>query len=237
MLKRTWMRVVAGVVGLAANAAVAQAQDWPFGGSAWQLPGTVQAEDFDEGGEGAAYYDTTGGNAGWQYRDTNVDIEYNSVGGYDVGWTAAGEFLNYTVDVASAGEYVVQLRVASLRGGYIHVGFNGPSGVWTPVGVDATGGWQEWTTVSVPVTLGAGRQVLTLVMDSGGVNLDEIAVAATGSYAPAAVAQVASTSAGSSGGSFRMMTWNIQHGTTAYGGYDLTSQAQFIASQSPDVVA
>ena len=34
-----------------------------------------------------------------------------------------------------------------------------------------------------------------------------------------------------------MMTWNIQHGTTASGAYDLVSQAQFIASQQPDVVA
>ncbi len=39
------------------------------------LPGTIQAEDFDDGGEGVGYRDTTGDNKGGVYRATNVDIE------------------------------------------------------------------------------------------------------------------------------------------------------------------
>ena len=39
------------------------------------LPGTVQAEDFDDGGAGVSYRDTTPGNSGGQYRATDVDIE------------------------------------------------------------------------------------------------------------------------------------------------------------------
>src|SRR5262252_5041292 len=85
----------------------------PFSGTPVALPGLVLAANFDNGGEGVAYHDTTGGNAGGAYRATGVDIEPASDGGYDVGWIAAGEWLNYTVNVGSAGAYVVQLRVAS----------------------------------------------------------------------------------------------------------------------------
>jgi endonuclease/exonuclease/phosphatase family metal-dependent hydrolase len=208
----------------------------PFGGNAWSVPGTIQAEDFDEGPDGVAYHDTTSGNSGGTYRNTGVDIESSSGGGYNVGWTAVGEYLNYSVNVGSGGSYTAQLRVASANGGSLHIGFNGPSSVWTSVPVSSTGGWQNWTTINVPVSLGAGRQVMTLMIDSGSINLDQVTVVAGSSSSSSS----SSSSGGSSytaSGSFRMMTWNIQHGTTAYGAYDLASQAQFIASQHPDVVA
>ena len=59
------------------------------------LPGTIQAEDFDDGGEGVGYRDTTGDNKGGVYRTTNVDIEPTRDRGrrYDVSWTTAGEWL------------------------------------------------------------------------------------------------------------------------------------------------
>jgi endonuclease/exonuclease/phosphatase family metal-dependent hydrolase len=150
----------------------------PFTGTAATVPGTIEAENFDNGGEGVAYHDTTPGNAGGQYRNTDVDIEQSSEGGYDVGWITAGEWLNYTVAVQSAGVYTVQLRVASPSGGALHVGFNAASNVWVPVSIPATGGWQSWTNVSLTVTLGAGVQQMTLLADTSGVNLNYIAVAA-----------------------------------------------------------
>jgi endonuclease/exonuclease/phosphatase family metal-dependent hydrolase len=174
----------------------ASAQTMPFSGSPASVPGTIQAEDFDEGGEGVAYHDTTPGNSGGQYRATDVDIELSANGGYDVGWTVAGEWLNYTVNVAAQGSYTVQLQVAAIDGASMHVGFNGPSSVWTSVAIPNTGGWQSWTTVSIPVTLGAGVQQLTLLFDDGSANLDYINVvdASGGSSGPANLATV---------------TWNI----------------------------
>lgn len=156
----------------------------PYSGTAVAIPGTVAAANFDNGGEGVAYHDTTAGNAGGVYRSTDVDIEASSEGGYDVGWTAAGEWLNYTVNVASAGSYTVDLRVASPSGGSLHVGFNTASNVWKSVSVPATGGWQTWTTVSIPVSLGAGVQQLTLLFDTGGANVRSIGVSAGGSTSP-----------------------------------------------------
>src|SRR3954452_1495218 len=82
----------------------------PYLGTAAAVPGTVQAESYDSGGEGVAYHDTTSGNAGGAYRSgTNVDIVSNSstVGGYSVGYIRAGEWLEYTVKVASSGTYSI----------------------------------------------------------------------------------------------------------------------------------
>jgi len=142
----------------------------PYGGTPIAIPGTIAAERFDNGGEGIAFHDTTADNTGGQFRATGVDIETASEGGYDVGWIAAGEWLNYTVNVPAAGTYTVQLRVASPAGASFHLGFNTASNVWTTVTVPATGGWQNWTTVTVPVTLGAGIQQMTLLFDTGGMN-------------------------------------------------------------------
>ncbi|MDO8686315.1 MAG: hypothetical protein Q7J78_06575 [Clostridiales bacterium] len=36
--------------------------------------GTIQAENFDNGGEGVAYHDSDATNSGGQYRSTGVDI-------------------------------------------------------------------------------------------------------------------------------------------------------------------
>jgi len=151
----------------------------PYSGSPVAIPGTVNAEKFDNGGEGVAYHDTTAGNTGGQFRTTDVDIESTSEGGYDIGWTTPGEWLNYTVNVASAGTYTVQLRVAAPGGASFHIGFNSASSVWTTVSVPATAGWQDWTTVSVPVTLGAGIQQMTIYFDTGGMNFHLATIAAS----------------------------------------------------------
>jgi endonuclease/exonuclease/phosphatase family metal-dependent hydrolase len=156
----------------------------PYSGSPVALPGTVEAEKFDNGGEGVAYHDTTAGNNGGAFRSTDVDLEASAEGGYDVGWTAAGEWLSYTVSVASAGSYTVGLRVASPSGATMHVGFNGASNVWSSVSIPGTGGWQNWTTVSIPVTLGAGAQQMTVQFDTSGVNLNYVNVASSTTTPP-----------------------------------------------------
>src|SRR6185295_1448744 len=133
----------------------------PYSGSPVLLPGTVSADNFDNGGEGVAYHDSGPSNLGGVYRQTGVDIARSSNSGNDIGWIAPGEWLNYTVSVASAGTYTVAVRVASPSGGSMHVGFNNSSNVWQQLTVPSTGGWQNWTTVSLPATLGAGVQQLT----------------------------------------------------------------------------
>jgi hypothetical protein len=122
-----------------ASAASSTTSPTPYGGTAAAIPGTIQAENFDNGGKGVAYSDTTSGNSGGAYRSTDVDIELASGGGYDIGWIAAGEWLNYTVNVATAGTYTVKLRVAApTSGSALHVGFNNTSNVWAAVSITST---------------------------------------------------------------------------------------------------
>ena len=182
---RSWRKCVTRwtcvAVGLAlCDGAIALAATTPFGGTPVALPGQIDAEKFDNGGEGVAYHDTTSGNSGGQFRNTDVDIEGASEGGFDVGWVAAGEWLNYTVNVASAGTYTVNLRVASPSGASMHVGFNTASNVWQVVSVPNTGGWQNWTTVSFTATLGTGTQQMTILFDTGGMNLRNVTVSSSG---------------------------------------------------------
>ncbi len=78
------------------------------------IPGTIQAEDYDLGGEGVAYHDTTPGNEGGAYRHDDVDIEkLAGLSTPNVGWIRDGEYLRYTVNVAQTGDYYMALRVAS----------------------------------------------------------------------------------------------------------------------------
>jgi len=150
----------------------------PFGGSPWALPGFVEAEHFDEGLEGEAYHDVTPENDGGQYRPTGVDIETTTdtgggqfgapVGGRNVGWMTAGEWLKYTVSVFGTGTYVLTVRVASIApGGTFHIEFDGVDRTG-PLTIPDTGGWQAWTNIAVEVHLPGGVQVMRLMQDSNG---------------------------------------------------------------------
>ena len=143
----------------------------PYSGTAVALPGTVQFENYDAGGADVAYYDTTATNLGGAYRANAVDIKASSDtgGGYLVGWTTAGEWLNYTVNVAAAGTYAIDVRLASNGvGGTFHLEVNGVNQTGA-IAVPNTGGWSTWKTVTkTGVALGAGTQVLKVVMDTIG---------------------------------------------------------------------
>jgi subtilisin family serine protease/predicted Rdx family selenoprotein len=143
----------------------------PFGGVPAPVPGLIEAENFDEGGEGLAYHDLTAGNTTGQYRQTDVDISttLDTGGGYSLSYVAAGEWLRYSVTVNSAGTYALQARVASqTAGGTFHVEVDGINVTGT-LTVPATGGWQVWQTITRSgISLSAGSHLLRVVVDSAG---------------------------------------------------------------------
>ncbi len=147
------------------------ASSTPYSGTAISLPGTIEAENYDKGGEGVAYHDTTPGNSGGVYRADGVDIRKttDSSGSYNIKSVRAGEWLAYSVNVASAGSYTVNFRVASQgTGGTVHLTLDGAN-VTGAVALPNTGGWDTWTTVSkTGVTLSAGAHILKLVVDANG---------------------------------------------------------------------
>jgi hypothetical protein len=146
----------------------------PYGGTPHPVPGTIQAEAFDEGGEGVAYHDTTPYHLGAEFRqETDVDIQRTTDvgGGYNVAWVRDGEWLEYTTDV-TAGTYDVHLRLSCpVEDTRLRLTLDGdPVGT---VAVPTTGGWQNWRTVTLRgVDLAAGRRVLRLTVDGSRSNVN-----------------------------------------------------------------
>lgn len=144
----------------------------PFGGKPAAIPGTIEAEHFDLGGEGQAYHDLTDRNQGAAYREpTGVDIEKraDASNGHGVGWTRTGEWLVYSVEVAKPGTYRLEIPVASKGpGGVFHVEFDGVD-VTGPLQVPDTGGWDRLQVIGTSgIKLRAGPARLRLVMDADG---------------------------------------------------------------------
>jgi hypothetical protein len=221
---------------------------WPLGDVVRTIPGVIQAEDFDEGGEGVSYHDTTTNNERGSYRATDVDIEptVDGGGGYNIGWINAGEWLEYTVNVASAGTYTLDARVASPSGGgTLHIALDGVNKTGTLV-VPATGGWQSWTTISRAVSLPAGIHVLRVSFDtaeSGAIcNLNLLRFSAAPDRAtpfggsPSVVPGIVQaehfdeggegiafqdTTAGNSGGRYRSTAVDIEATTDVNGGFNV----------------
>jgi len=150
-------------------------QQRPYDGTPHAVPGRIQAEEFDSGGAGVAYSDTSAENEGGDFRTGEaVDVRERADGsGYNVGWIEAGEWLEYTVDVEQAGDYALEALVSSdLDGGAFHVEVGGTD-VSGTVDVPDTGAWTTWETVSTTgVSLAAGRQVLRVVVDERWWELD-----------------------------------------------------------------
>jgi len=162
--------------------------DAPFGGTPAAVPGTVQAANYDTGGQGVAYNVTSTNGTANSYRSDGVDLEdvtdsQDTTGagsGYDIGWTAAGQWFNYTVDVATAGTYTVALRLSSPYGitDALHIDNSSGTDLSGDIAVPNTGGYQTWTTVDATVTLPAGTQTLTFDQDSNGFNIHFFTVTA-----------------------------------------------------------
>ena len=165
---------------LLATASISHASA-PYGGTPIAIPGTIEAEDYDLGGEGDAYYDTTTGNEGpASYRSDDVDHETCSEGGYNVGWTADGEWLKYTVNVDSDGSYTITTRVASdVATGAFRIEVDDVDVTGT-ISVGHTGGWQSWEDKTSTVSLSSGQQVIKLVIESGLFNINHFDITYNG---------------------------------------------------------
>lgn len=135
----------------------------PYFGSPSELPGRIEAENYDVGGGSIAYSDTDPENVGGAYRtEEAVDLQACSEGGFNVGFFHSGEWVEYTIDVPVAGVYEVRLRGATPNGGAAFKLSSGGVDKTGNVTIPPTAGWQNYRTVSGSVTLSAGVQSLRL---------------------------------------------------------------------------
>ncbi len=146
----------------------------PYNSSVALLPAKIQAEDFDNGGEGLSYHDTDATNNGGAYR-TNVGVDLYSCSGCGnnttVGVTYAGEWLAYQVRSSQPATYSVAFATSSAGGGGIfHLEDEHGINLTGSMTVPNTGDWNHYlgVTSSSSFRLGSGLHRLKLVMDSNG---------------------------------------------------------------------
>jgi hypothetical protein len=83
-------------------------------------------------------------------------------GGINVGYIDNGDWLDYNISTTAAGTYTLFLRVASQHTGAQVQVKKADGTTLATITVPNTGGWQSWQTVSVPVALAGGNQVIRL---------------------------------------------------------------------------
>ncbi|UYZ63091.1 Ig-like domain-containing protein [Hymenobacter weizhouensis] len=163
------------------------------------IPGQIEAERYDA------------------MRGVATETTADAGGGENVGYLDAGDWLDYSVNVAAAGTYTVQFRVAGFAAG-AQLQLQSGATVLSTVAVPTTGGGQSWTTVSATAALPAGSQTLRVAVLGGGFNFNWMSFSAASAAqlalsqpAPAAASIVAYPNPGP--GRFRVA--GVPNGTTA----------------------
>ena len=158
----------------------------PFGGNVWSIPGKIEAENFDEPGYGAgndSYAENDSedhgaeSNGGKSYREgTGVDI-YKKTSGYVVGYNQSGEWLEYTVEVAEAGDYTMYAAVASANAtSSFQLSIDGDD-ITEEIAVPKNDGeenYDDYNKVSANVTLPAGKHILRFTVTGDWMDIDYI---------------------------------------------------------------
>ncbi|MFG6468458.1 carbohydrate-binding protein [Roseateles sp. BYS87W] len=104
-----------------------------------------------------------------------VQLEACSEGGQDVGWIDTNDWMAYnSISFPTSGTYKVEYRVASAGGGRLSLDLNAGSIQLGQLAVPATGGWQNWTTISHTVNINAGTYNVGVFAAQGGWNLNWI---------------------------------------------------------------
>ncbi|MBP5767561.1 MAG: endo-1,4-beta-xylanase [Fibrobacter sp.] len=151
----------------------------PFKGSPIAIPGKVEVEDFDKPGQGknedgtsnASYGDDATNQGDSDYRkDTGVDI-YEKATGKIVGYNNTGDWLEWTVNIAEAGDYTAIASAATKGEGTFTLSIDGKSvGEFSVTGES----FDDFADVKQKVTLPAGKHILRMEVTKEYFDIDYI---------------------------------------------------------------
>ncbi|MET4106850.1 family 16 glycosylhydrolase [Hymenobacter sp. UYP22] len=129
-----------------------------------------------------------------------VEATTDTGGGQNVAYVDAGDWLAYnSVNFPTSGNYLLEYRVASPSGGTLSSDLNAGAVQLGNTAIPASGGWQNWTTVSKTVYVNAGTYNFGVFAQTGGWNLNWIRISrassarTAGSTATAAASPAAAT--------------------------------------------
>ena len=129
---------------------------------------SIEAEDYDEGGQDIAYNDTSPGNSGEVYRTDDVDIiaKPTASNGYTVTQFAGNEWMKYTFQVDSAGLYNFNLFAANKNRDDSNVDIEINGILYENFPVTRTFDWDVFLPSSIPdVMLNEGENVLKITQN------------------------------------------------------------------------
>lgn len=142
--------------------AVAYLVAGPYMGMAAEIPGVVQFEHWDIGGQGAAYNDNDAAAPRLEVHDTYTNVAYVS----------AGEWLTYTVDVKADAEYQVRAIVASRTDQGNLTLYIDDDSVATFTAIN-TGGWQTYAiNIADTTAITAGEHVIKWEISGSSVQIN-----------------------------------------------------------------
>lgn len=154
----------------------------PYNGAPIAIPGTVEVEEFDKGCEGEVYQDSDSENEGdAKIQDGGVDIV---TGGdnYAIGYTAADEWLEYTVKVQKSDKYKLSAFAASgLEGSGFKLDLDGKALV-EKVEVPKTGDndWGVFEEIELgEFNLTEGEHILRMTITNPYCNIDKLVFTST----------------------------------------------------------
>ncbi|MCQ2226105.1 MAG: carbohydrate-binding protein [Paludibacteraceae bacterium] len=134
----------------------------PYNGKPASIPGTVEAEEYDFGGQGVSYNDKDTENRGAALRNDGVDV-YKGATGYVVGYNQADEWLNYTVDVKETSKYKVAVSAATDNANASFQLFIDGKAVTGTISAPNTGSFTSFSNVVARTSeISAGQHVLQL---------------------------------------------------------------------------
>ena len=140
----------------------------PYGGVRQTVPGHVKIERYDEGGEGIAYHDADVVNSCGYRAIEGVDMCFNTATQQGIlGWTLAGEWLNYSIEVMESGYYTLTVSNA-VQGlsGIQHIEIDGTD-VTGAMTIPVSGSYTNFLPViRQGVLLQRGPHMLRLVFDA-----------------------------------------------------------------------
>lgn len=146
---------------------------YPYNDIAAEIPGKIEAENYDVAGQGFSYYDNDPENKGEQYREDGVDI-VTTDDGYAIGYTEKGEWLEYTVNVKKSGSYKVTANVSNggeLEGFALYIDDQLLTDSYT---IEKTGeNWDVYKEIDVcEAELTEGEHTLKIKIEGSYVNID-----------------------------------------------------------------
>lgn len=151
---------------------------------AFTLPGKIEMEDYDLGGQGIAYYDKDVENQGEAYRNEGVDIvtvdSISDAKGYAIGYTQEGEWTEYSIAVEKTAPYFYKANVASGLDFSSFILMVDGKQVADTVKIPQTDNWNTYTMVDGKTsTIEAGEHILRVRISGAYANIDWIAFADT----------------------------------------------------------